>query len=127
MPQGISASVAETGTNPRKETRKWRELHEVTDAAVAGGVENYRVPHILHQTGPGLDRVRPIQREFHEECRGIHEGDGWVHKFWDDAEMDDFVSVQYPDIYPQWREMEPVIRRVDTVRYTLAESRTSAG
>jgi len=76
---------------------------------VAGG----DVPHVLHQTS----RSRTNTNAFMKHCQRIHEADGWHYNFWDDASIDAFVKQNFASRYERWHEMQPAIRKIDTVRY----------
>mmetsp|Transcript_39362 Transcript_39362/g.111541 ORF Transcript_39362/g.111541 Transcript_39362/m.111541 type:complete len:546 (-) Transcript_39362:245-1882(-) len=106
--------VAPSARNTTSTASRWGATRRAADEAVA---EGYLVPLILHQTGPSLEAMAPAQRDFYNECHSMYEADGWIHKFWTDEEMEEFVRAEYPDLFPQWNCMKPIIRKVDTVRY----------
>jgi hypothetical protein len=74
-----------------------------------------RVPFILHRTAKDFISLKYPLDEFHQECKEYYKE--WDIKEWTDDDIDVFVRTNYPLHYRRFREMEPIIRRVDAVRY----------
>lgn len=75
------------------------------------------LPKILHQTASSESALGQLQASFTQECKQMHERDGWRYMFWDDSSIDAFMQQKYPGLYTAWRNMQPAIKRIDTVRY----------
>jgi len=73
------------------------------------------ISHILHQSAQSMDD--PKTGLFLKECKVQYEKSGWKYKFWTDEAIEKFVKEQFPNYYKQWSEMNPYIRKLDTVRY----------
>jgi len=75
------------------------------------------LPKILHQTAPSVNHMTQSEWSLSEECRTLHEQDGWIYKLWTDDDIDRFMRVHFPSLYSYWSKLNPVIKRIDTVRY----------
>ena len=66
-----------------------------------------------------LSALDADQRRLRARCMELHPG--WEFKFWDDASRVEFVREQFPDYYPGWAAMHPLIKQLDTSRYMLMQ------
>lgn len=81
-------------------------------------VNIFSVPKILHQTGKDWNSLKPIHKEFYQECDKYYSTkNGWKHWFWNDSSINIFVKNHHTNLYKQFINLKPQIRRVDTVRY----------
>jgi hypothetical protein len=73
------------------------------------------IPKILHRSHPDFTSLKYPKDEFRLECNQMHRN--WEIKEWTDTDIDQFVRTKYPKYYQRFSEMQPIIRRVDAVRY----------
>lgn len=74
------------------------------------------IPRILHQTWKNTE-VPARFAEAQESWRRHHPD--WEYRFWTDADLDDFVQRQYPQMYGLFRAYPDQIQRVDAARYMI--------
>ena len=75
------------------------------------------IPPIFHQTWKTKEITtpahKPCVRSWMEEVKR----NGYHHALWTDNEIDQFVKLEFPYYYSTWKQLTPLIKKIDTVRY----------
>lgn len=79
------------------------------------------LPKIIHQTAPAdQSKWDPIWHSCHASWKRVYPD--YQHILWDDASMDRFVKLNYPQYYEMYTSYPRNIHRIDAARYFILHS-----
>jgi mannosyltransferase OCH1-like enzyme len=71
-----------------------------------------KIPKILHQVWfQGCENIKPEYKKYQQSCRQANAH--WEYVCWSQKQMDDFIKLEYPQLWPTYNSYPYIIQQYD--------------